>query len=73
MDRERRGFQTELRAHEDGDKKAISGLAAVYNSITDLGWFTEEIAPDAFRNVIDGAVRALFNHDPDHSGMFRPR
>ena len=66
MDRERRGFQTELRAHEDGDKRTISGLAAVFNSITDLGWFTEEIAPGAFRDVMDDDVRALFNHDPDH-------
>ena len=66
MDRERRGFQTELRAHEDGDKRTISGYAAVFDSRADIGPFTEEIARGAFSDVLDDEVVALFNHQPDH-------
>lgn len=42
------------------------GHAAVFNQITDLGFFREQIAPGAFAKTIKEAdVRFLFNHNPD--------
>ena len=55
----------ELRA-EDGEAPRLEGYASVFSSRTDLGYFTEEIAPGAFSDVLDNDVRALFNHSPDH-------
>jgi len=55
----------ELRA-ADGDKpQTLIGYAAVFNSPTDLGWYTEQIEPGAFsRSLADGDdVRALADHD----------
>lgn len=52
----------EFRAAEDGTKR-VAGYAAVFNSITDLGDFREQIAPGAFAKTLKGDVRALFNHD----------
>lgn len=57
--------RVEIRAPGDGAKKGIGGVAAVFNTETDLGWFTEEIAPGAFENVLTNDVRGLFNHNPD--------
>ena len=53
------------RAGSKGGKK-ITGYAAVFDSPTDIGPFTEEIAQGAFSDVLDDDVMALFNHDPDH-------
>lgn len=58
----------EFRIHrEEGATPTITGYAAVFNSITDLGYFTESIANGAFKESIDRGddVRALFNHDPN--------
>ena len=55
----------ELRASDDGAPR-LEGYAAVFNSRTDLHWFTEELAPGAFSGVLGDDVRALFNHSPDH-------
>ena len=41
----------------------ISGVAAVFGSIYDMGWFTEEIAPGALDGADMSEVVALFNHD----------
>lgn len=51
----------------DGALPTISGYAAVFNSTTDLGYFTESIAFGAFTESIARGddVRALFNHDPN--------
>jgi HK97 family phage prohead protease len=50
----------------DGESRTITGLAAIYNSRANLGWFEEEIAPGAFDDAVDVSdVRALFNHDPN--------
>lgn len=45
--------------------RTIEGYAAVTESRTDLGWFREEIAWDAFNDADMSDVRALFNHDPN--------
>lgn len=62
---ERRYLTQPIELREDGDEKYFEGVAAVFNRTTDLGWFTEEIAPGAFDEVMDDDVRGLFNHDPD--------
>jgi len=51
----------------ENDLPRIIGHAAVFNSETDLGPFTESIAKGAFKRTLEeGAdVRALFNHDPN--------
>lgn len=55
--------QVELRADDSGAKTLV-GYAAVFNSPTDIGgYFTEQIAPGAFSEAINGDVRCLFNHD----------
>jgi len=59
--------QIELRATENGDKKAvITGYGAVFNSESrNLGGFTETIHPAAFDNVLSSNpdVIGVFNHD----------
>lgn len=53
---------------ESMDEYILEGYAAVFDVDTDLGYCTEAIAKNAFRESIDGGadVRALFNHNPDH-------
>lgn len=61
---ERRTFSVELRAADEG--RSVEGYAAVYNSESNtLGWFTEVIAPGAFRDALERSpdIVALFNHD----------
>ena len=41
----------------------ISGVAAVFGSVYDMGWFTEEVAPGALDGADMSEVVALFNHD----------
>lgn len=55
----------EIRA--DFEKRKISGYAALFNVWSeDLGGFKERIQPGAFaKTIVDGDVRALFNHDPN--------
>jgi len=50
---------------EEGKLPKIEGYAAIFNSKTEIGWFTESIAPGAFAESIarPDDVRALFNHD----------
>lgn len=51
------------RNEEGAESRTVEGYAAVYNSTTDLGYFTEEIAPGAFKDVLLDDVRCLINHD----------
>jgi HK97 family phage prohead protease len=66
---ERRTFTgtVELRMAEGADFPAeVTGIAAVVNQRTDIGWFEEEIAPGAFDDALTFSdIRALFNHDPN--------
>lgn len=50
---------------EDGGAPKLEGYAAIFNSVTDLGPFTESVSPGAFRESLSRKddVRALFNHD----------
>jgi len=59
-------FRLEKRA--DGvDLPVLVGYAAKFNIMTDLGWFTESVAPGAFAETIarPDDIRALFNHEPN--------
>lgn len=62
---ERRYFSQPLEYREDGETKSFEGYAVIFNSPTDLGFFTEEIRDGAFSEVMDDDVRGLFNHDPN--------
>lgn len=64
-DAERRFTSPDIQIREEGDSKIIEGIAAVVESETDLGWFTERIAKGAFDDVMNDDVVALFNHDPN--------
>src|SRR5574338_873109 len=64
MTMERRSLATppELRAGDNG--KTVAGYAAVFNEVADIGGsFREIIAPGAFKDTLDGDVRALVDHD----------
>jgi len=67
--KETRSFQTvfELRKEESAQGPGfIEGYAAVFNSEAEIGgMFREQIAPDAFSEVLADDVRALFNHNVD--------
>ncbi len=64
MDREFRSWKpAEIRADDEGIK--VSGYAAVFNQITDIGgYFREVIAPGAFTDAVGrDDVVFLINHD----------
>lgn len=64
---ERRSVElTELRVLPDGDKKKITGYAAVFEKMSeDLGGFKEIIERGAFKKALKKSdTRALWNHDP---------
>jgi uncharacterized protein len=64
---ERRILGFELRAINDS-KPMIQGYAAKYGTLSqNLGGFRETIQRGAFDKVsVNGDVRCLFNHNPDH-------
>jgi HK97 family phage prohead protease/HK97 family phage major capsid protein len=59
------GDNVELRVMEvraaEGERR-ISGYAATFNDVTDLGYFREQIATGAFDGRTDDDVRLLINH-----------
>lgn len=58
----RGGIPAEIRMDDDGIK--ISGYAAIFNEVADIGgWFREQIMPGAFDNVLNDDVVFLINHD----------
>ena len=69
MKQERRTFTGTVHTRADGEgmPKEIGGIAAVINSVTDLGYFEEVIMPGAFDNALskDYDIRCLFNHEAD--------
>lgn len=61
---ERRTFNIEHRASADGAKK-IGGMAAVYDSPTNMGWYVEVIKPGFFDGIRTNSTACLKNHDPN--------
>lgn len=55
----------EVRKSDDGKVTTLRGYAARFGSVYDMGWFTEEVHRDAFKNADLSDVRILFNHDPN--------
>jgi HK97 family phage prohead protease len=62
---ERRMLTTPIEFREEGDQKEFVGTGIIYNSIADLGFFTEEVMPGAADGVLTDDVRGLVNHDPN--------
>ncbi len=69
MKQERRTFTGTVVARADGENmpKQIGGIAAVINSVTDLGYFEEVIERGAFDYALSKEydIRCLFNHEAD--------
>lgn len=64
--KEIRTFTGSVEVREKEDKTPeIRGIAAVIDSVTNLGWFEEEIKRGAFDDVLNDDVRVLGNHDPN--------
>jgi HK97 family phage prohead protease len=67
MKQEKRTFtgSVHIRAVGDGMPTEIGGIAAVVNSVTDLGMFEEVILPGAFDYALSREydIRCLFNHE----------
>lgn len=62
---QRRAFEFELRATDDGEGKLV-GHAAVFNKEAELFGFREKIQKGAFKKTIkESDVRALWNHNSD--------
>jgi len=61
---ETRDFNSIIEIREEGEKRTVSGVAAVFNTRAEI-WegFFEEIARGAFDDSMNDDVRALFNHD----------
>lgn len=66
MEKITRVYDVELRARESQDEQRVDGYAVVFNAVTDLGWFTEEIDRDAFKEADMSDVYLLFNHDENN-------
>tara|TARA_E500000305_G_C4018415_1_gene237153 strand:+ start:551 stop:1183 length:633 start_codon:yes stop_codon:yes gene_type:complete len=66
---ERRTFVCDLSIEKRDDEKEsrkVIGYASVFNSLSEnLGGFREQINRNAFNEVLEDDVRALFNHNPD--------
>jgi len=69
MKQEKRTFTgtVNFRAAGEGMPTEVGGIAAVVNSVTDLGYFEEVIMAGAFDNALskDYDIRCLFNHEAD--------
>jgi uncharacterized protein len=64
---ERRHITHEIRVSDEGESPKISGYASVFSTPYDVGYWIEEVDPNAFDNVIvsNPDVRALWNHNSD--------
>ncbi|MBB6299915.1 HK97 family phage prohead protease [Rhizobium leucaenae] len=61
---EKRGGTLGVETRAEGDKRTLTGLAAVFNSDADIGgYWVERIEPGAFTKSLSNDVRALINHD----------
>lgn len=71
---ERRSYDCEVRAEDrDNGESIITGRPIVYNSPTDLGWFTEIVDAGALDNTDLTDVRLLVNHDTSRIPLARSR
>ena len=52
-----------IELRQEDDRQQVRGIASKVGVVYDLGFFSEEIAPGAFDNVLNDDVRVLFNHD----------
>lgn len=69
-----RSYLCEVRAEENENGIAlITGRPIVYNSTTDLGWFSEEIEQGALNGTDLTDVRFLVNHDTSKIPLARSR
>lgn len=62
MNKITRTYDVEMRSKKE-DSREVEGYAVVFNSVTDLGWFTEEIDPHAFDETDMSNIYLLGNHD----------
>ncbi len=61
---ERRFFHTEARAETmEGGKMVIGGYGAVFNQLTNMGWYAEVVEPGFFDGIKDDRCACLFNHE----------
>lgn len=65
MNKIERIYDVELRSVNE-ESREVEGYAVVFNESTDLGWFTEEIDRDAFKDADMSNVYLLFNHDENN-------
>lgn len=63
MNNERLLRYADISFENNNEEDRVEGIAAVFNQTTDIGWFTEEIAPEAFDNADMSDVVLNFNHD----------
>lgn len=61
MSKIERAYDVEFRS--EPESRQVEGYAVVFNTPTDLGWFTEEIDSHAFDNTDMSNVYLLGNHD----------
>lgn len=74
MDKITRCYNFEIRTSKDESERGIvEGRPIVYDSLTDLGWFSEIIARDALKNTDLKDVRFLVNHDTSMIPLARSR
>jgi len=62
---ERRYASQTVEVRAEGQDQFFEGYGAKFGEVADLGWFTEEIDPAAFTDVMNDDVRGLFNHEED--------
>lgn len=62
MSKIERCYDVEFRASQENNRE-VEGYAVVFNTPTDLGWFTEEIDSHAFDDTDMSNVYLLGNHD----------
>ena len=64
---EKRRFADPIEYRRSGRTTTLTGYGAVFNRLSeDLGGFREVISEEAFNDLDQSDVRALFNHDPNH-------
>lgn len=72
--KEIRAFNFEVRAKEDETRgNELEGRAIVYDTETDLGWYSEIIDKDALKETDLKDVRFLINHNTDMIPLARSR